>query len=188
MGTGRIIIVSAPSGGGKTSVIGRLMERHPELIHSVSFTTRPARPGGVDAGYYEIVTEAAFRRGVAAGDFAEWAEVHDHLYGTPRAPLDRWLADGRDVIADVDVVGGESLKRVYRDRAISIFLLPPSMAVLEERLARRATDTEEVRQLRLRNAVRELACQDRYDHRVVNDDIDRAYAEIEGILYGAGRV
>jgi guanylate kinase len=185
MGTGRIIIVSAPSGGGKTSVISRLMARHPDLIHSISFTTRPARPGGVDVGYYEIVSEAAFRAGVARGELAEWAEVHGHLYGTPRGPLDRWLAEGRDVIADVDVVGGENLKRAYGERAVSIFLLPPSMEALEERLARRATDSEEVRQLRLRNAVRELACQDRYDHRVVNDDLDRACAEIEGILYGA---
>lgn len=165
------------------------MERHPDLVHSISTTTRPARPGGVDTGYYDIVDEETFRTRIREGAFVEWAEVHGHLYGTPRAPLDRWLDQGVDVIADVDVVGGANLKKAYGSRAVSIFLLPPSLEALQARLERRGTDAAEVRRLRMRNAASEVACQDRYDFRVVNDDLARACREVEAILYGgaAGR-
>ena len=146
---GRLIILVAPSGGGKTSVIRYLMERHRELVHSISHTTRPPRPQGVDEGYYENVDEASFRRGIDRGDFVEWAEVHGHLYGTPRAPLERWLDEGRDVVLDLDVVGALNLKEAYGDRAVTVFVEPPSIDVLRERLAERGADSETVQSLSL---------------------------------------
>lgn len=181
--SGRLVIVVSPSGGGKTSVIRHLMERHPEIIHSVSYTTRPARPEGADDGYYHIVDEASFRQGIDDGAFVEWAEVHGHLYGTPRAQLDEWLAEGRDIVLDLDVVGALNLKKTYGDRAVTMFLVPPSMGELKRRLARRGADSAEVQAERLRNAAREMEFRGQFDHQVVNDDLLRACREVESILY-----
>jgi len=180
---GRLIIVAAPSGGGKTSMIRFLMERHPHLVHSVSHTTRSRRPGGVDSGYYRIVDEESFHTGVREGAFAEWAEVHGSLYGTPRDSLERWLDEGLDVLLDLDVVGALSLKAAFGDRAITLFLEPPDMDELRRRLALRAEDSKEAQATRLINAEREMEARDRFDHRVVNDDLQRACREVEAILF-----
>lgn len=180
---GRLVIFVAPSGGGKTSVIRCLMERHPDLVHSVSQTTRSKRPGGVDDGYYRIVDDQSFRTGVREGAFAEWAEVHGSLYGTPRESLERNLAEGRDVILDLDVVGALNLKREFGDRAITIFLVPPSLDELQRRLAQRGADSQDAQVSRLRNAVKELEARPRFDHQVVNDVLDRTCREVESILY-----
>jgi guanylate kinase len=177
-------VIVAPSAGGKTTVIRRLMAGHPDLVHSISCTTRPARPGRVDEGYYEMLTDADFRAGIAAGRFAEWAEVHGYLYGTPRAPLDAWLDEGRDVVLDLDVVGALALKAAFPGQAVTVFLLPPSIDELERRLATRGTDSPAVRAVRLANALKEIESADRFDFRVVNDDLDRCCREVEGILYG----
>lgn len=179
---GRLIIIAAPSGTGKTTVIRRFLGSHPQMTHSVSCTTRPIRPGEVDGRDYHFWDDAAFRAGIDGGRFAEWAEVHDHFYGTPREPLERWLAEGRDVLLDVDVVGSLNLKREFGERAIAIFLVPPSMEELKRRLSLRGTDSPEVQALRLKNAIAEMDRRDDFDHQVVNDDLDRACEEIEGII------
>lgn len=181
--SGRLLIIVAPSGGGKTSVINHLMDRHPGIIHSISYTTRPARPEGVDEGYYQIVDKASFREGIDDDAFVEWAEVHGHLYGTPRAPLEGWLGEGRDVVLDLDVVGALNLKRSYGDRAVTLFLVPPSMDELRQRLALRGADSAEVQSERLRNAEREMEYRDQFDYQVINDDLLRACREVESILY-----
>lgn len=181
---GRLVIITAPSGTGKTSVIRRFLSTHPGMIHSVSWTTRPIREGEVNDRDYHFIGEREFREGVARGQFAEWAEVHDRLYGTPRAALEEWLSQGSDVLLDLDVVGSLNLKRLYGSRAIAIFLVPPTMKELERRLASRGTDAPKVQRLRLENAIAELASRDRFDHQVVNDTLERACGEIEQILAG----
>jgi len=172
----------APSGAGKTTVIHRIREAHPDLGYSVSCTTRPMRPGEVDGRDYTFLDPATFNDGIARGRFVEWAEVHGYLYGTPREPLDLALAEGRDVMLDLDVVGSLKLKRVFGDRAVTVFILPPSVEELERRLLARATDAPDVQAVRLRNALTEMTFRDRFDHRVVNDDLDRVCAEIEAII------
>lgn len=179
---GRLIIISSPSGGGKTSVIKYLLSNHANMVHSVSYTTRPMRPGQIDNGYYHFVDEKTFRDGVNAGQFAEWAEVHNHLYGTPIEPLERLLAAGKDIVLDVDVVGGMNLKALYKERAISIFLLPPSIEELERRLSERRTDSAEVRKVRLQNAIEEMKHKNKYDYRIVNDVLGETYHKIDKIL------
>jgi guanylate kinase len=179
---GRLIVFVAPSGAGKTTLIHRLLGRHPDIAYSVSATTRAPRPGEVDGRDYTFLDEATFKDGIAAGRFVEWAEVHGHLYGTPREPLDRALGEGRDVLLDLDVAGALALKAAYGPRALTLFVLPPSREELHRRLRSRATDTPQVQALRLQNALAELAAQDRFDHRVVNDDLERACVEIESLL------
>lgn len=179
---GRLIIISSPSGGGKTSVIAHFLKTHPNVVHSISCTTRPARPGEKDGQYYHHISHEDFQDGIKKGKFAEWAEVHDNLYGTPKEPIERWLNEGKDVLLDVDVVGGMNLKGLYKERAVSIFLIPPSQEELERRLTHRRTDSEAQQKLRLRNALKEMEHKERYDHQVVNDVLDHACAEIEKIL------
>jgi guanylate kinase len=179
---GRLIIIASPSGGGKTSVISALMKKYPEMVHSISCTTRPKRPGEVNGEYYHHIEEKSFRDGILAGRFAEWNEVHNNLYGTPKEPIDMWLKEGRDVLLDLDVVGSLRLQSFYRDRAVSIFIIPPTIAELERRLCSRATDSKDVQELRIHNAHAELTYQDKFDHQVINDDLGRAVAKIEEIL------
>lgn len=180
--TGRLIVMAAPSGGGKTSVIERLLSRHPNMVHSISCTTRPTRPGEINGKYYHHIDRKTFEEGIGASQFAEWAEVHNNLYGTPKEPLDKWLSEGHDVIFDLDIIGSLNLKKLYGERAITIFILPPSLDELKHRLVRRATDSKEVQELRLKNALEELTHQDEFDYKVVNDDLDKACLEIEKIL------
>lgn len=180
--SGRLIIIAAPSGGGKTSVIERLLATRKNAVHSISCTTRPERTGEVSGRYYHHIDRKTFEEGIAAGRFAEWAKVHGNLYGTPKEPLDNWLAEGKDVLLDLDVVGSMNLKGLYKDKAVTIFIIPPSMDELRKRLAGRGTDTKEAQELRLKNALEEIGHKDRFDHLVVNDTLDNACREIERIL------
>ncbi|MBT3182019.1 MAG: guanylate kinase [Deltaproteobacteria bacterium] len=179
---GRLIIITAPSGTGKSTVIRRFMETHPDMIHSISCTTRKTRPDKRDAGDYTFIDKETFQSWIDQGKFAEWAEYVGNFYGTPREPLDKWLEEGTFVLLDLEVVGGTELKDLYKEDAISIFLLPPNEEELKRRLSSRGTDSEEVQQERLRTALVEMTYKDKYDHRVVNDDLDRACKEIEKII------
>lgn len=182
MGKGRLIIVAAPSGTGKTTVIQRFLKSRPDTIHSVSCTTRPIRRGEVDGRDYHFVDRKIFEEWIRGRRLAEWAQVHGHLYGTPIEPLKKWLDEGREILLDLDVVGSLRLKKMYKDQAVAIFLIPPSMDELKRRLSSRKTDSAGEQEVRLKNAIEEMAHKDEFDHRVINDDLDEACREIEDIL------
>ena len=179
---GRLLIISAPSGTGKTSVIQKLLARQKALIHSVSWTTRSKRAQEIDGKDYHFKDEAFFKKGVEEGIFAEWAHVHDCYYGTPKAVLDNWLKEGKNVLLDLDVQGAMNLKRLYGAKAVTVFLLPPSEGELERRLSERKTDSLEQRKIRLENAKKEMTFKEKYDYQVVNENLDQACLEIEKIL------
>jgi guanylate kinase len=179
---GLLIVIASPSGGGKTSVIQKLKERQAELVHSISCTTRPMRKGEVNHKYYHHISREEFEKGIKAGEFVEWAHVHTDLYGTPKAPIDQWLKEGRNVILDLDVVGSLNVKKIYGRRAVTIFILPPSIEELKKRLANRRTDPAEAQALRLKNALEEMTHKDEFDHNVINDELERVCGEIERIV------
>lgn len=178
---GVIFILSAPSGAGKTTLIRRLLKIFPEMILSVSYTTREPRPGEVGGRDYCFVTEKKFRALRSRRGFAEWARVHGSLYGTPRRPLEAHLRRGRDVLLDIDVQGAKRIKKQYPD-AVSIFLLPPSWRELEKRLAERGTDRRETIERRLENARREIREMIGYDYYVVNREIREALEALKAIV------
>ena len=180
---GQLYVISAPSGTGKTTIVRALLDRHPDLIESISYTTRDMRPGDrADIDYHFVGTEE-FRK-LADGDFfAEWAEVYGNFYGTPKTPIAEAIKRGEKVILDIDVQGGISLKKHFPG-CMTIFLLPPSEEELVRRLRGRGTDAEGAIERRLATAKYELTYQDRYDRRVVNDEVERAVGEIEFLIYG----
>ncbi len=177
---GRLIVVSGPTASGKSTLWRRLVQR-PGVAFSVSATTRPARRGERDGVDYHFVSRADFERRVAAGDFLEWARVHDQLYGTLRAEVEHALNAGQDVVLEIDVQGARQL-RASGLPMISIFVLPPSLEVLEQRLRARGTEDEAEMRRRLEVVREELQQAPDYDHRVVNDDVDRMVAAVEAIL------
>ena len=176
-----MFIVSAPSGAGKSSLCQAVRSRMSDLRYSVSYTTRPARAGESDGVDYHFISREEFRAGIERGRWAEWAEVHDNLYGTAAADLNRILDAGEDTLLDVDVQGARQLLARYPD-SVTIFVLPPSLAVLEQRLADRGTDSGRDIELRLQNAKAEIAAQKEYRHIIVNDDLKTAVEELEAII------
>jgi len=181
MKKGRLFIISAPSGTGKSTVVAHLLTSIPELVYSISYTTRPPRKGEQGGKDYHFVDEMTFRRLVSEGFFAEWAEVHGALYGTPRVELEETIASGKNVILDIDIQGGMALKHRY-PKAVTIFLAPPSFEELKERLSGRKTDSEAVVAKRLENATHEMAFKDRYDYCVVNDELRHTCYQIASII------
>lgn len=176
------IVLSAPSGAGKTTVANEIFKRFPYIRFAVSITTRERRDGEVDASDYRFVTEEEFERVRAAGELAEWARVHGNLYGTPKSEIDGALDEGYHVLLDVDVQGGASLMEMYED-AVSIFLLPPSHGAMEARLKGRGTDTREVIEARLQEAIRELQCVEQYQYVIVNRELDKTVETFSRIIH-----
>ena len=185
MARGLLVIVSSPSGAGKTTLCHRLMGEFPDLRFSVSYTTRRPRPNEREGVDYSFVDDATFLDMAAAGELAEHAEVHGHRYGTPRAAVDAALEGGHDVLFDIDWQGGKQLKQQFANDAVMIWVLPPSLTVLEQRLRRRATDSPAAIERRLATAKQELLHYDIYDFLVVNDDLERAYLSVKSIYVAA---
>jgi guanylate kinase len=172
---GCLFIVSGPSGAGKTSICTPVLRDMTGIELSVSFTTRSPRAGEKDGVDYRFVDEATFDAMVARGEFAEWAEVHGNRYGTSKAAIEAAMAAGRDLLLDIDVQGAEQIKQAYPyPEAVSVFLLPPSMQRLRERLVGRKTDDDASVRTRLENACREIAAVGRYDYAIVNDSLEAA--------------
>ncbi len=184
---GLLLVISSPSGAGKTSLARRLTADHQGLELSVSSTTRAPRPGERDGREYRFIEPAEFERLAREGAFLEQAEVHEHRYGTPRAPVMAALAEGRDVLFDIDWQGARAIAQRLRGDTVRVFVLPPSMTQLAGRLHSRAQDAEDVIARRLGRAKGEIARWEDYDYVILNDDFETAYAQLEAI-YRAERL
>lgn len=178
---GQLYVISGPSGTGKSTIIGRLREKIPELAYSISHTTRAPRGGEKDGVHYHFVDQGTFRRMIEDGAFAEWAMVYDDYYGTAYASIAKQVDQGVDVIMDLDPQGARNIKKAYQE-SILIFILPPSYGELEKRLRARATDEEKVIQSRFHKAREELKECVHYDYLIFNDDLDRAVSEAEAVI------
>ncbi|MFQ6111190.1 MAG: guanylate kinase [Nitrospinota bacterium] len=182
--TGRqshIFILSAPSGAGKNTLIKALLREVPCLWHSVSCTTRPPRPGEREGEEYYFLSEKAFREKVSSGEFAEWAKVHGHLYGTSARRLEEMRARGFDVVLDIDVQGARQLKARYPE-AVTIFIMPPSIEALRKRLRGRRGDAEDEIERRLKVARAEIEERDFFEHVIANDNFEDALRELKAIF------
>ena len=178
----RLILISAPSGAGKTTLCKMLLKEHPDIALSISTTTRKCRPQETPGVHYNFVTPAEFQKKIDDGDFAEWAEVHNNRYGTSKAVVDGFLREGKHVLFDIDVQGADSLLNLYPERALLVFIRPPSMEALEDRLVKRKGDSANTIERRMQNAYDELGWSGRFDYQIVNDDLQRAYAELKAIV------
>lgn len=180
---GRLYVVSAPSGAGKTTLCKAARARLPELVYSISSTTRAPRPGEQEGRDYFFISEAQFLQGIEDGQWAEWAKVHDHYYGTSARFIEQHLEMGRDVLLDIDVQGARQILERY-PFALTIFILAPSMDALRERLVTRGQDAAGVIEKRLKNAEGEIASKGWYQHVVINDELDVAIDRFISILKG----
>jgi guanylate kinase len=179
--TGILFVVSSPSGGGKGTLIQRVLGRLQNLSYSVSYTTRKPRNGEVHGREYFFVSREEFSQMVAKNDFLEWATVHSHLYGTSRTQVAHDVSLGRDIVLEVDVQGAASIRNLIHD-AVSVFILPPSLEVLRKRLIARGTDSDEELGVRLRNAPEELKAYKTFDYVIINDDVEQAAAKLMAII------
>ncbi len=184
---GIMLVLSSPSGAGKTTLTRSLLEHDENVVLSVSVTTRDRRGSEIDGVHYHFVTQRRFEAMRNGGELLEWAEVHGHLYGTPREPVERALAAGRDVLFDIDWQGAHQLVKTMREDVVTVFVLPPSAAELRARLERRAEDSGATIVRRLRNAAEEIAHWREYDYILINRDLDESFARLRAIL-GAERL
>ena len=178
---GLLVVVSSPSGGGKGTILKELFRRNANLKMSVSATTRAPRPGEEHGVHYYFITKDEFKTNIENHAMLEYAEYCDNFYGTPKAPVEKWLEEGHDVVREIEVQGGRQIKKVAPD-CVSLFILPPSLKVLEKRLRGRGTETEEVIEKRLAAAADEIRCVKDYDYAVINDTVEQAVLDIEAIL------
>ena len=181
---GLLLLVSSPSGAGKTSLSRRLVADHLDLVLSISATTRPPRPGEEEGREYFFKSADEFEAMVAAGELLEWAGVHNQRYGTPKAPVEAALAAGKDVLFDIDWQGARSIAEKMPADSVRVFVLPPSWSDLSRRLRARAQDTEAIINLRLDRGREEITHWNEYDYVIVNKDFDRAYADLVHIYRG----
>lgn len=181
---GKLIIICAPSGSGKSTIIGRIIEdERLRLAFSVSATTRPRRGEEIHGVDYYYMSEEEFKQHIVNNDFAEYQEVYPgRFYGTLKSEIARINADGKNVVLDIDVLGGMNVKKIYGDHALSIFIAPPSIEVLRERLIKRGTDSMEDIERRIGKAEFELGHADKCDHMVINDDLETAVAEVHHLV------
>jgi guanylate kinase len=179
---GILFVISSPSGGGKGTIIRRVLDDVRDLSYSVSFTTRAPRQGEVDGREYFFVTQPVFEGMVAKGEFLEWACVHGNLYGTAKRQVAEETAAGTDIVLEVDVQGAASVRQLALD-SVSIFILPPSYEVLRERLIARGTDGPEELEMRLRSAPEELRQYEAFDYVIINEEIDRAASQLAAIIH-----
>lgn len=179
---GLMLVLSSPSGAGKSTIARNLLESDPAFELSISVTTRARRGSEIDGRHYHFRSTREFEFMRDNDELLEWAEVHGNFYATPRAPAEKALAEGRDMLFDIDWQGAEQLRGQMRADIVSIFILPPSMRELKERLRRRAEDRDEVIAARLANARAEIEHWRDYDYIVINEDLDTAFAEVEAIV------
>lgn len=179
---GVMLILSSPSGAGKTTLASKLLETDKTLTLSVSATTRPPRPGEVDGVHYFFIDQAAFEARREAGGFLEWAQVFGNFYGTPRAPVEEALTAGRDVVFDIDWQGTRQVSAAAPADVVRVFILPPSRAVLKERLKGRNADSAEVVARRMAGAREEISHWNEYDYVLINDDLDATLGALRTIL------
>ena len=179
---GLLFVLSSPSGAGKSTIARMLLEADESIAMSVSATTRAMRPGEADGRDYHFVDMAEFKRMVADGEFYEWAHVFDHRYGTPKAPVKAILDQGRDVLFDIDWQGAQQLFQQAGGDVVRIFILPPSVEELHRRLSARGTDSAEVVAARMARAASEISHWDGYDYVLINDEVDRCFAQVRLIL------
>ncbi len=180
--SGKLFVISAPSGAGKSSLINALLQscKYP-LVFSISCTTRPIRSGDVDGENYIFIDESDFKKRINQGDFLEWANVYNHYYGTLKSQVDSQLKKGQHVILDIDVQGGAQIKKAY-SHAITIFIMPPSLEELALRLKKRGTDAMDVINTRLSNAKNEIKYSSCYDYQVINNDFDTALRVLTDVI------
>ena len=184
---GLLLILSSPSGAGKSTLTENLVRQDASIKLSISVTTRPKRTSEIDGVHYRFITAEEFQEMRERGDLLEWAEVHGNFYGTPRKPVEQALVRGEDMMFDIDWQGTLQICERMRSDVVSVFVLPPSMQELKARLERRAEDTPEVIERRLRNAREEIAQWNSYDYVLINDDLQRTFEELKAIV-GAERL
>jgi guanylate kinase len=179
---GIMLIVSSPSGAGKTTLTRNLLKEEENVSLSISVTTRQRRSSEIDGIHYKFLSRRQFELMRDGGELLEWAEVHGNFYGTPREPVETALAEGRDVLFDIDWQGTQQLYQSMRDDVVSVFVLPPTAEELKLRLERRAEDTPDIIARRLKNAADEIPHWEEYDYVLVNRDLDKSFARLRGIL------
>ena len=179
---GIMLVVSSPSGAGKTTLTRNLLEQEENVSLSVSVTTRPRRPSEIEGVHYYFVSKRRFEAMRDGGELLEWAEVHGNYYATPREPVEQALGEGRDMLFDIDWQGTRQLLEQMRDDVVTVFVLPPTAAELKSRLERRAEDSQAIIKQRLHNALEEIAHWREYDYILVNRDLDKSFARLRAIL------
>jgi len=179
---GIMLIVSSPSGAGKTTLTRNLLEQEENVSLSISVTTRDRRPSEIEGVHYHFISKRQFEIMREGGELLEWAEVHGNFYGTPREPVERALEEGRDILFDIDWQGTQQLYERMRSDVVSVFVLPPTAEELKARLERRAEDSADIIARRLKNAAEEIPHWGEYDYVLVNRDLDKSFARLRGIL------
>lgn len=182
---GVLLVIAAPSGAGKSTIANALRASEPDLQHSVSVTTRAPRPGEADGVHYHFRSKAEFDAMAQAGELLEWAEVFGRGYGTPRAPVEAVLASGRDMVFDIDWQGHRQMRAAMPDDVVGLFILPPALDILEQRLRGRESDSEDEIARRMQQARDEISHWDEFDHVLVNDQLDRAVGQARAVLHAA---